>query len=48
MFEELIFCAARSQELCRKASRGDCSVAKQRKQRCCLLPRGTVPAMFSM
>lgn len=37
MFEELIFSAACSQELCRKAPWWDCSAAKQSKQWCFLL-----------
>lgn len=37
MFEELIFCAAHSQELSRKASCWDCCIARWRKQRPFLL-----------
>ena len=37
MFVESIFCAAHSQELCRKAAWWDGGVAKQKKQQCSLL-----------
>lgn len=37
IFEELIFCAARSQELCRKGSWWDCGITKQREQQWFLL-----------